>query len=98
MIAVNLGEPPARVRAYVAELGLTLPVAIDATGTVGRAYGVQFTPMHFLIDRSGVVRAGGAGARDWTGPAARAAARLLLASPVPHDRGSMPPPGRTERR
>jgi peroxiredoxin len=98
VLAINLSEPPERVRAYVAESRLTLPVAIDTTGEVARAYGVQFTPTHFLIDRAGIVRAGGAGARDWTGPAARAAVQLLLASPARPDRATPPPPGRTERR
>ncbi len=98
MLAINLAEPPERVRAYVADSRLTLPVAIDATGEVARAYGVQFTPTHFLIDRAGIVRAGGAGARDWTGVAARAAVQLLLASPARPGRAIPPPPGRTERR
>jgi peroxiredoxin len=98
VIAINLSEPTERVRAYVAESRLTLPVAIDTAGQVARAYGVQFTPTHFLIDRAGIVRAGGAGARDWTGPAAQAAVRLLLAFPARPDRASTPPAGRTERR
>ncbi len=98
MLAINLSEPPERVRAYVAESRLTLPVAIDTTGEVAQAYGVQFTPTHFLIDRAGIVRAAGAGARDWTGPAAQTAVRLLLASPARPDRATPPPTGRTERR
>jgi hypothetical protein len=98
VIAINLSEPPERVRAYVAELRLTLPVAVDTTGEVARAYAVQFTPTHFLIDRAGIVRAGGAGAREWTGPAAHAAVQLLLASPARPGRATPPPPRRTERR
>ncbi len=98
MIAVNLSEPPKRVQAYVAESGLTLPVAIDASGEVARVYGVRFTPAHFLIDRAGIVRAGGAGARDWTGPTAQAAVRLLLAPPARPGPATTPPAGRTERR
>ncbi len=78
MLAVNLAEPPARVKAYVAELKLTLPVVIDSDGEVAQAYAVRFTPTHFLIDRAGVVRAAGSGARDWTGPPAHAAVRALL--------------------
>lgn len=78
MIGINLGEPAERVRASVAELGLTFPVVIDADGELAQTYGVRLTPTHFLIDRAGVVRAAGAGGRDWNGPAAHAVVRRLL--------------------
>jgi len=77
VIGINLGEPMVRVKAYAAELGVSFPVVIDANGRVAQAYGVRFTPTHFLIDRQGVVRAGGSGSRDWNGDAARAALQLL---------------------
>lgn len=99
MIGVNLSEPSERVKAYVAEMKLTFPVVIDTAGEVARDYGVRFTPTHFLIDRSGIVRAGGAGHRDWNGPAAHAAVRVLLEatptelskSPARQDRADSPP-------
>ncbi len=91
LIGVNLGEPVDRVKSYVAQLGLTLPVVIDAGGEVAGAYGVRFTPTHFLVDRAGIVRAAGAGARDWQSPAARAAIDVLVKG-----RSSSIP--RTERR
>ncbi len=75
---MNLSEPPARVRAYVAEMKLTFPVVIDADGGVAQAYAVRFTPTHFLIDRAGVVRAGGSGGRDWNGPTAHSVVDQLL--------------------
>ena len=78
MLAVNLAEPPARVKAYVAEMQLTFPVVIDAAGEVALAYGARFTPTHVLIDREGVVRAAGAGSRDWNGPRAHAVVQQLL--------------------
>ncbi len=78
MVAVNLGEPVDRVRAYVTELKLTFPVVIDSAGELAGAYDARFTPTHFLIDRAGIVRAGGAGGRDWNSPLAHAAAGRLL--------------------
>lgn len=104
MIGVNLSEPLERVRAYAADMKLTFPLVIDRDGELARAYGVRFTPTHFLIDRSGAVRAGGAGARDWDGPTARAAIAVLLEptplsmSPARLDRADPPPNRRPERR
>ncbi len=104
MIGVNLSEPAERVKAYAAEMKLTFPLVIDPDGELARAYGVRFTPTHFLIDRSGIVRAGGAGARDWDGPTARAAIAILLEptplsmSPARSDRADPPPNRRPERR
>lgn len=81
---------------------LTLPVVVDTTGDVARAYGVRFTPTHFLIDRAGVVRAGGSGARDWNSDAAHAAVGVLLEDPRPssarQDRATSPSMGKTTRR
>jgi len=107
VIGVNLSEPPERVKAYAAEMGLTFPIVIDTSGEVARAWGVRFTPTHFLIDRWGVVRAGGSGSRDWNGAAAHAAVRLLMewvaveqsSVPARQDAGRMPSQtGRNERR
>lgn len=80
LIGINLSEPPERVKAYVAEMKLTFPIVIDRSGELAQTYGVRFTPTHFLIDRSGIVRAGGSGSRDWNGAAAHAAVRILLAA------------------
>lgn len=78
IIGVNLYEPPERVKSLVTQMKLTFPIVIDATGEVARTYGVRFTPTHFLVDRTGTVRAAGAGGLDWNGPAAQAAVQVLL--------------------
>ena len=105
MIGINLAEPLERVKAYVTEMRLTFPIVIDRSGELARTYGVRLTPTHFSIDRSGTVRAGGSGSRDWNGPAAHAAIQALLATPTKlqkspawQDRADSPPKGRTERR
>jgi peroxiredoxin len=105
VIGINLSESPERVKTYVTEMKLTFPIVIDSSGELARTYGVRFTPTHFLIDRSGIVRAGGSGSRDWNGAAAHAAIQLLLSTPIKstksparQDRADSPPNGRTERR
>jgi len=84
---------------------LTFPMAIDVSGEVARAYGVRFTPTHFLIDRSGRVRAGGSGRKDWSSPQAHALVEVLLeasaaktSQPARPDRADSPPTRRMERR
>ncbi len=100
-----MSEPEERVKAYVADMKLTFPIAIDARGEVARTYGVRFTPTHFLIDRSARVRAGGSGRKDWSGPPAQALVQVLLDAPAPNtsnlarpDRADSPPTRRMERR
>ena len=102
---MNLSEPSERVRAYVSKMNLTFPIVIDGSGEVARTYKAQFTPTHFLIDRSGTVRAGGSGAREWNSHEARAAVQALLetsltktSKPARQPRADSPPTGRTERR
>lgn len=87
-------------------MGLSFRIVIDTGGEVSREYGVHFTPTHVLIDRAGVVRAAGAGARDWTGAAAAAAVQALIRAPDPkppgagarRDRATSPPTRRPEGR
>ncbi|MBI4594691.1 MAG: TlpA family protein disulfide reductase [Candidatus Rokubacteria bacterium] len=105
VVGINLGEPAERVKAYVAEMKLTFPIVIDASGKVSNTYGVRFTPTHFLIDRAGIARAGGSGSREWNSALADAAVRILLETPAKTskaparpDRADSPPTGRTERR
>ena len=56
--AVDLGvnDPIENVVAFRAEHALTVPLAIDADGTLAERFGVAVTPLHVLIDRTGVVR------------------------------------------
>ncbi|GAB4533455.1 MAG: hypothetical protein Fur0018_22780 [Anaerolineales bacterium] len=67
VIAVNAGDPPADVRAFARDYGLTFPVWPDPNTTVLRAFGVQGLPTSFVIDRDGMVRA------TWTGAITRQA-------------------------
>jgi thiol-disulfide isomerase/thioredoxin len=54
MIGAHPGPTP---NGYLADHGLTFPVAIDdATGTLGAALGVQAFPTLYLVDSTGTVR------------------------------------------
>lgn len=56
MIAVDVQEPEATVRDYVATYGLGYRVALDTTGRAMKSWGVFGLPTHYFIDADGVVR------------------------------------------
>jgi len=57
IVAVNIGinEDMEAIKATVREFGLTLPIAIDSTGKLSKAFNMIGTPFHVLIDRTGNV-------------------------------------------
>jgi peroxiredoxin len=56
MIAVDVQEPDAAVREYVATYGLGYRVALDTTGRAMKSWGVFGLPTHYFIDADGIVR------------------------------------------
>lgn len=58
IIGVNLRESEGTVKEFVAENGIGFPIALDPSGQAARAFGIQYTNTHFLIDKEGnMVRA-----------------------------------------
>ena len=56
VLAVDMLESVDKVSAFMKELDLSIPVALDADGAVNRLYGVIQLPVTFVIDPAGVVR------------------------------------------
>jgi thiol-disulfide isomerase/thioredoxin len=57
ILAVNSGEPAARIEAFLAEQGIKgIPILLDLDYSVSTAYGADRIPMTFVIDAAGVVR------------------------------------------
>ena len=56
MLAVNLQEDPAKVRAFVESAGHTFPVLLASSNEVPLAYNVRGIPATFFIDADGVIR------------------------------------------
>ena len=56
VLAINLGEEPERVAAFVADLGLSFPVLLDEKASVGTLYRVRAAPTTYFIDRDGLIR------------------------------------------
>jgi thiol-disulfide isomerase/thioredoxin len=55
VLAVNLGDNPESVSAYAAEIGLTMPIAIDHEGRISAALGIASVPATLIVDSSGKV-------------------------------------------
>jgi cytochrome c biogenesis protein CcmG/thiol:disulfide interchange protein DsbE len=61
VIAVDVREDEGTVASFVNRLGATFPVGLDSDGKAQQAWGVIAMPIHFWIDRDGIVRAGALG-------------------------------------
>lgn len=79
--AVNLQEPRELVAQWIQQKQVTVPVLLDATGSVAQAYRVTGTPTVVLIDRAGRLVARGVGMRPWDGERGRALFETLLRTP-----------------
>ena len=57
VVGISIDGPRnfARVRPFIARLGLTFPVALDEDGSLQQAYQVRAAPTSFLIDRGGEI-------------------------------------------
>ena len=80
ILAVDLQEPKDTVRKFVRDNDITFPVLLDATGSVGGAWGAQSIPTTYLIDRKGVILARTIGGREWDSPEMAALFEAVLAA------------------
>lgn len=55
VLAVNVGDDPQRIRAYLADMGIEVPVAIDPIGDLLTALDVSSVPATILFDEHGDV-------------------------------------------
>ena len=65
VLAVNVDEPDARVRQFITQTQLELPVLMDPGKTVTRAWGVRVLPTSFLVGPDGRARYRLVGDIDW---------------------------------
>jgi peroxiredoxin len=69
------------VQAYVDRHGLTMPTAVDNGMDVARKFGARAVPTTYIINRQGVVVAGGFGPVDFDHPEFRNYVQALVAQP-----------------
>jgi thiol-disulfide isomerase/thioredoxin len=68
VLAVNVNEGESRVRRFLAEVPLRLPVLLDRDGDAQRAWRVRGLPATFLLDAEGSIRSWYLGELDWARP------------------------------
>jgi peroxiredoxin len=78
VLAVNMGEPTAKVSAYVAQHHLSFRHVLDMDRQAAARLSVPATPTTFLINPQGQILGGGLGYRDWRSPAAHTLLEQLL--------------------
>jgi thiol-disulfide isomerase/thioredoxin len=66
VLLVNVVESRERVRPFLAELDVKLPVLLDEDGVTSRAWKVVGLPTSFVVGSDGRIRAYFVGELDWT--------------------------------
>ena len=61
IVLVDVKESSSDVQAYLKGLGVTLPTALDSTGSAAAAWKAVALPMHFWLTSEGVIAAGAVG-------------------------------------
>jgi peroxiredoxin len=68
ILAVDVGESREEVAAFMAELNLSFPAALDGDFRVSTRYDIQAFPTTFIINREGGIVTRIVGALDWSSP------------------------------
>ena len=61
IVAIDVKEEEGVVAAFAQRLGATFPLGLDTSGNVATAWDAIALPVHFWIDKDGVIRDGSAG-------------------------------------
>jgi len=78
VLAVNVGESPEAMRAFINQVPLRFPLLIDPGATTARAWGARALPTTFILDPEGRPRYRHVGDLDWAQPAVRNRIRALM--------------------
>lgn len=66
VLAVNVGEPEARIRKFLASMALDFPVLLDPEMSVTRNWQTRILPASYLVGRDGRIRYSLVGELDWS--------------------------------
>lgn len=56
IVAINVGQTPERVRAFVSKVKVSYPVLLDPDRKMAKTYGVLGFPRTFMLNRKGVIK------------------------------------------
>jgi thiol-disulfide isomerase/thioredoxin len=79
LLAVNLDEPEARVRAFLKQIHFDEPVLLDVNKSIAKRWGARVLPTTFVVGPDGRVRYRLVGEMDWSSDSALAIVSELLA-------------------
>lgn len=57
LLAVNIGESSAKVKEFIQNHNLSLPVLLDSNQDVALEYNIRYIPTTFFIDKNGIIQA-----------------------------------------
>jgi hypothetical protein len=83
VLAVNFKESPAAALRHVQRANIVLPILLDSSGQIARAWGATVFPTTVLVAADGRVRAMVRGELDWTSLQADKLVTPLLSGVVP---------------
>jgi thiol-disulfide isomerase/thioredoxin len=66
ILAIDVKEDEGTVAAFADQLNATFPLGLDADGSASKRWDAIALPVHFWIDKDGVIRDGGLGAIEPT--------------------------------
>ena len=56
ILGVGVRDSPESLRTYAGEVGVTYPIVVDGDGAIANLYQALALPVHYWIDRDGIVR------------------------------------------
>lgn len=78
VLAVNMGETEAEVRAFLTRVPVSFPILLDADGVALKAWKVFAFPTSYVVDADGRIRLAVFGEVDWDAPEVIAKIEALL--------------------
>ncbi len=78
VLAVNVGEDAAAVRAFAERVPMNFPLLLDRDTEASRAWGARALPMTFIVGPEGRIRYQALGERDWADSDIRSRLRALM--------------------
>lgn len=79
VLAVNLGEPESRIRAFRQKLSMDFPVLLDRDTAVAKAWNARILPASFIVGPDGRIAFSHLGELDWSQESVRQKIANLLA-------------------
>ena len=78
VLAVNLAEPPSRIRGYLEKMPVGFPVLLDRDTAVAKAWKARILPATFIVGPDGKIRYSYVGELDWSQEKVRRTIASLL--------------------